>query len=467
MASPLPWRRGTIETISSCDQSPGRVPEVITVAASDSSDARAWFSSPGSCNDVFAPGVAVQSADYTSDSGSAIKSGTSMAAPHVAGAAALILQENPTYTPAQVWAAMAADATTGVITGKGTGDPDRLLHVTPQPRAPSAPTGVTAAVWPATGVGAGEVKLTWTAPADSGSEPITDYVVQSSLDGTTWTTVDDGVSTATTFTVSGLTGGTTYNFTVAAKSAVGVGTSSATVTATPASAPAAPTGLTAAVAPAAGLAAGQVQLSWSAPGSNGSAITDYVIQSTIDGTTWTTVNDGVSTTTGFKLTGLTGGTSYSFRVAATNALGTGPWSATVTATAVSEPAAPTGLTAAVAPAAGVGSGEVQLSWTAPAANGSAITDYVVQRSLDGTTWTAVDDGVSAATTAKVSGLTGGTPYQFRVAATNGLGTGPWSSAIAATPVATPGAPGGLTAAVAPTAGVGPGQVKIVLDRPDR
>src|SRR5690606_29797920 len=83
-----------------------------------------------------------------------------------------------------------------------------------------------------------------------------------------------------------------------------------------------------------------------------------------------------------------------------------------------------------------------LMWTAPGNNGSAITDYKVYYSTDGTTWTLFDDTVSTATTATVTGLTNGTAYQFTVAAVNANGTGPSSSASAAV---TP-----LAAGVAPT-----------------
>lgn len=77
---------------NACNQSPARAPAAITVAASDSSDTRASFSNFGSCVDLFAPGVGTTSAWYTSDTATNTISGTSMASPHVAGAAALVIQ---------------------------------------------------------------------------------------------------------------------------------------------------------------------------------------------------------------------------------------------------------------------------------------------------------------------------------------------------------------------------------------
>lgn len=105
------------ETADACGGSPARVAEAITVAASDRNDAMASFSNGGTCVDLFAPGVSITSAWHTSASATSTISGTSMAAPHVAGAAARHLQANPGATPAQVEAALNSSATAGQITG--------------------------------------------------------------------------------------------------------------------------------------------------------------------------------------------------------------------------------------------------------------------------------------------------------------------------------------------------------------
>jgi len=117
--------------VDACNISPARVAEAITVSASGSNDARASFSNYGTCVDIFAPGVTITSAWSTSDTGTNTISGTSMAAPHVAGAAALILAEAPTSTPAQVANTMYTNATLNRITNAGTGTPNRLLRVPP------------------------------------------------------------------------------------------------------------------------------------------------------------------------------------------------------------------------------------------------------------------------------------------------------------------------------------------------
>ena len=110
-------------------QSPARVSAAITVAASDIDDNQAEFSNYGKAIDLFAPGVDITSSWNDSDTGSNSISGTSMASPHVAGAAALYLGLHPSATPAEVSAALVKASTPGKIKNPGTNTVNKLLYV--------------------------------------------------------------------------------------------------------------------------------------------------------------------------------------------------------------------------------------------------------------------------------------------------------------------------------------------------
>ncbi|MDW8317790.1 MAG: S8 family peptidase [Anaerolineae bacterium] len=110
-----------------CKFSPARVADALTVGATTNTDARASYSNFGSCLDLFAPGSSITSAWHTNDTATNTISGTSMAAPHVAGVAAQYLQTNPTASPATVRNAIVNNATTGVVGNPGRNSPNRLL----------------------------------------------------------------------------------------------------------------------------------------------------------------------------------------------------------------------------------------------------------------------------------------------------------------------------------------------------
>ena len=123
-----------------CNYSPAHSPDAITVAATDSYDAQAVYSDWGSCVDVYAPGSSIRSAYIRNDTSYATLGGTSMATPHVTGAAALYLSANPNATPAQVRDAILQRASAGLVTSIGTGSPNRLLFLGDLGTVPGAVT---------------------------------------------------------------------------------------------------------------------------------------------------------------------------------------------------------------------------------------------------------------------------------------------------------------------------------------
>ncbi|MCA9738595.1 MAG: S8 family serine peptidase, partial [Gemmatimonadetes bacterium] len=130
---------------NACTQSPARAAAALTIGSTTSTDARSSFSNYGTCVDFFAPGSNIRAAYYTSNTAVANLSGTSMASPHAAGAAALYLSANPNATPAQVEQALESNATTGVIGSVGSGSPNLLLYTgfmsgSPPPPPPPPPS---------------------------------------------------------------------------------------------------------------------------------------------------------------------------------------------------------------------------------------------------------------------------------------------------------------------------------------
>ena len=137
------------ENQDACNVSPSAAPEAITVAASDMGDIRAPFSNCGACVDVFAPGLFITSAAFNSNTGTAVMSGTSMAAPHVAGVVALYLQENPTITSTELNQTIRAAASKSVIKNAQSmnanmiqSDPSEQLAPAPVPKPEPVPAPI-------------------------------------------------------------------------------------------------------------------------------------------------------------------------------------------------------------------------------------------------------------------------------------------------------------------------------------
>jgi subtilisin family serine protease len=123
---------------NACTYSPARAAKALTVAATTSTDARSGFSNFGACVDLFAPGSGIESLRWNNPSGSAVMSGTSMAAPHAAGVAALVWGEDFSRTARAVEARISSDSAVGVVSDPA-GSPNQLLRVAPAVSAPPAP----------------------------------------------------------------------------------------------------------------------------------------------------------------------------------------------------------------------------------------------------------------------------------------------------------------------------------------
>ena len=313
----------------------------------------------------------------------------------------------------------------GSASGEASATPAAVVTV------PGAPRNLVAAP------GNGQVGLSWTAPTSNGGSAITGYSVYRATTSGAETQLI-ALGNVTSYVDSSTTNGTAYFYQVTATNGTGEGAASAESSATPASAPGAPTGLGAIASPS------QVSLSWTAPSSDGgSAITGYQIwRSTTSGSESLLTTIGVATS--YTDTGRTNGTTYYYQVAAVNAVAAGGLSNEASATPITVPGTPIGLGATL------GNGQVDLAWTAPSSNGgSAITGYDVYRSTSSGTEVLVQSLIST-TSFTDTGLTNGTTYFYMVSAVNGAGEGGLSGEASATPATNPGAPGGLTA----TAGSG-------------
>jgi subtilisin family serine protease len=208
---------------NAANYSPASTVEAITVGATTSSDARASYSNFGSVLDIFAPGSSITSAWITSNSSINTISGTSMAAPHVAGVAALYLEAKPGSTPAQVDQGLKAFATVGKVTSAGTGSPNLLLYsgdfsITPAPLAPSLISPANNA----SGVSSTTVNVSWSAASGA-----TSYKVELSTSNAFTTLAKPEIITSnTSASFTALSTLTTYYWRVVASNASGA-TSSA------------------------------------------------------------------------------------------------------------------------------------------------------------------------------------------------------------------------------------------------
>jgi hypothetical protein len=333
--------------------------------------------------------------------------GTSAAAPQAAAVGALLRQFDPALTPADIMTTLRntgrAVATNGSPTAVGGGYIDAaaaLASVNPRPAAPGV-TGATS--------GNGRATVTWTAARTNPDFPVTGYVVTPLRAGVPQTPTTFH-SPATSEVVTGLTNGASYTFKVAAFNVNGSGPASAPGGTTTIGAPGIPTAVTAASGN------GQAVVRWTAPASNGLAITGYTVTPLVGGVARAprVFNSAATTET---LTGLTNGTTFTFKVAARTIFTSGLASKASVPIVVGAPGPPSAVTATA------GIGRATVHWTAPATNnGAGITGYVVTPFIGGVAQLP-RTFLSTATTETITGLTHGTTFVFRVAATNSRGKG--------------------------------------------
>jgi subtilisin family serine protease len=221
---------------NACNYSPARVAEAITVGATQNNDAAGSFSNFGTCVDILAPGVNITSAWDDNDTATNTISGTSMAAPHVAGAAALVLAANPSWSPAQVRDFLVDNATPNVVTNPGTGTPNRLLFVVNDGTPPANDFSVS--VSPASGsVAAGSsVATTVTTATTAGAAQSVSLSASGLPAGVTASfspasVTSGGSSTLTISTTASVTNGT-YPITVTGTGASGTRAATYTLTVT-------------------------------------------------------------------------------------------------------------------------------------------------------------------------------------------------------------------------------------------
>ncbi|OIR15064.1 xyloglucanase Xgh74A precursor [mine drainage metagenome] len=370
-------------------------PKGLTATAGDSQVALSWTASPGATS-------------YNLFRSTVSGSGYTSVAAGIAGTS---------YTDAGLANGTQYYYVVSAANSTGSSPYSAEASATPAP-IPPAPTGLSATA------GNSQMALSWTASPGAS----TYNILRSTVSGSGYASVATGIA-STSYTDTGLTNGTTYYYVVSATNSTGTSANSAEASATPLTAPPAPTGLVATAGDS------QVALAWAA---SAGATSYNILRSTVSGSGYASIATGIAGP-GYTDTGLTNGTTYYYVVSASNSVGTSPNSAEVSATPAPIPSAPSGVTATA------GNSEVALTWVASA----GATSYSILRStVSGSSYTTVATSV-AGTSYTDTGLTDGTTYYYVVSATNSTGTSPNSTEISATPTSLlPQSPTSLTAMAA-------------------
>jgi len=384
----------------------------ISVGATRRDNQEASFSNYGDCVNIMAPGFDIKSAWPTvpadpnyPDAGTgvasvnawALLSGTSMAAPFVAGAVARLLETSRTATPTAMANQILSKATTNAVTmvhgsaGAGTQSPNLLLYTCGTICYSAAPNAVSASA------GNASATVSWALPDSDGGSAITGYTATLNPGGLTCVTDAAGRSCA----VGNLTNGTTYSVSVTATNSLGAGIPSTEIQVVPATTPSAPS------APNAVAGDGAATVTWAAPTNGGSAITAYTVTSSPGGATCTTSELSC------VFPGLQNLFAYTFSVVATNVMGASA------ASLASNAVTPSGtwVTAPEFVSAVPGNKAVELTWSAAVLSSGTPTGYVVKTS----------DGVevcrTTAVTCTVSSLANGSSPLFSVEALGATAVG--------------------------------------------
>jgi thermitase len=404
---------------------------VTSVASLTSAGARSSFSNYGKVSvDLGAPGSGIWSTTPSGTYGSF--SGTSMATPHVTGAAALYKAVNPTATAQEVrnailqsgvmtpTASMASTTVTGGRLNIGfwfTGAP-------PPPTSPAAPTGLTA-----TAVSSSQINLSWSDNANNEASYTVERCTGASCTG--FAPIATLAANSTSYQNTGLAAATTYRYRVFASNGAGNSGYSNIASATTqagGTVPAAPTGVTATA-----VSSNQINLSWT---DNASTETGYTVERCTGAscTNFAPIASPAANTTSYQNTGLAASTTYRYRVFASNSAGNSGYSNTASATTQAggvsgAPAAPSNLVAAVV--MGPNANWIELTWTDNSSNetgfrlerctGSGCTNFVLFKSVSANVTRAEEYPVTARTT-----------YRYRLRAYNGSGYSAYSNIAEAT-----------------------------------
>ena len=302
----------------------------------------------------------------------------------------------------------------------------------PDTSPPTAPSNLVA-----NGVSTTQINLTWTAATDDVA--VASYLLESCAGIGCTNFAQIGVATATSFSNTGLTAGTTVNYRVRATDAAGnLGPYSATATATTqapdTTPPTAPSNLV-----ANGVSTTQINLTWTAA-TDDVGVASYLLESCAGGGCTNFAQIGVVTATSFSNTGLTAGTTVNYRVRATDAAGNlGPYSATATGATqppdTTPPTAPSNLVATTA-----SNSQINLSWTG-ATDDVGVTSYLIERCLGASCSSFAQVGTSMTTTFGDNGLAAATTYSYRVRASDAAANlGPYSGVASATTGSAPALP---------------------------